>query len=74
MQSMMDLLWLLLVHHTCVFYRILKENVFIYLWCLIKHIFNICNHLYSCKADSIEYCSIVVLELKKDRLLFLVTH
>lgn len=38
MQTTMDLQWLLLVYNLCMFYRILKEGVFVYLWCLIKPI------------------------------------
>lgn len=38
MQSTMDLLWLLLVYNLCMFYNTLKEDMFVYLWCLIKHI------------------------------------
>lgn len=32
MQTTMDLQWLLLVYNLCMFYRILKEGVFVYLW------------------------------------------
>lgn len=64
----MDLWLLLLVYNLYMFYRILKEDMFVYLWCLIKHILRFAA-IFIPSRHTISIF-VVVLELKKNKLCF----